>query len=257
MKVKEIKISEIVLGDEILRDYAEPEKLEELKESMRQYGLLHPIVVRKVPEGYKLIAGLRRTVSARELGWETIPAYILEEGDESVDDILTLEENIKREDVTPVQEGKWFKYLMSKGNTMEEIARKIGKSESYVRQRVELVEAEKDLQDAVERGEMSFSVAREIMGIKDPETREYVKKLAIESGANVEMVKMWKKDIEEQKKAREEVYIPSYQESGTEEVKEPTFICPVCRQEHPLGTGISLVLCPDCYRIVVEQLKEG
>lgn len=257
MKTKEIKISEIVVPEEVLRDYADPEKLEELKESLSRYGLLHPIVVRKTEEGYKIIAGLRRTIAARELGWETITAHVIEREDEREDDIISLEENIKREEISPVQEGKWFKYLMSKGMTMREIAEKIGKSQGYVQQRVELVEAEKDLQEAVERGEISFSVAREIMDIKDPGDREYIKHLAKTTGANVRQVQSWKKSLEQDKQLKS--LTPDEIKMMEEEREErvPTFICPVCKQETELGLGISLVLCPVCYSAITEELKKG
>lgn len=257
MKIQEIKIKDIMVDEDTLRDYADPHKLMELKQSMYTFGLLQPIVVKKEGENYKLIAGLRRTIAAKELGWETIPAYVIEGTDEIEDDLMTLEENIKREEISPVQEGRWYKRLMAKGITMEEIANMIGKSVSYIQQRVELTEAEKDLQDAVERGDISFSVAREIMGIKNIEHREYIKDLAIRTGANVQQVREWKKSLEEDHRMKN-MTVEEYEKLEAEkEERIPTFFCPVCRQEHEVGTGIAIILCPDCYRIVIDELRKG
>jgi len=257
VEFKEIRLSDIYIPDEVLREYGDPEKLEELKQSMREYGLLNPVTVVREGDKYRLVAGLRRCVAAIQMGWDSIPAHIIDERDEDILDIITLEENIKREDVSPIQEGRWFKKLMAKGYTMEEIAERIGKSYAYVQQRVALTEAEQDLQEAVESGKISFTVAREIMGIKNPRHREYIKHLAITTGANSEQVIAWKKSLEEDERVR------GYTESDYELLKqeeperEPMTICPVCKREYPVGTGIAIVFCPDCYRIVVEQLRGG
>ena len=257
MEVREINLDDIYIPDEVLREYGDPVALEELKQSLQEYGLLHPIVVVKQDEGYRLVAGLRRCIAAKQLGWEKIPAHVLDENDEDTLDLITLEENIKRENISPVQEGRWFKKLMAKGITMKEIAEKIGKSVAYVQQRVELTEAEYDLQQAVEEGKISFTVAREIMGIKNPKHREYIKHLAITTGANSEQVIAWKKSLEADEKARAYTESDLYYISQPEPNKEPTTICPMCKREYPLGTGIAIVFCPDCYRIVVESLRGG
>jgi len=257
VEVKEINLDDIYIPDEVLREYGDPTALEELKQSIREYGLLHPIVVVKQEKGYRLVAGLRRCIAVKQMGWEKIPAHVLTESDEDILDLITLEENIKREDISPVQEGRWFKRLMSKGITMREIAEKIGKSLAYVQQRVELTEAEYDLQQAVEEGKISFTVAREIMGIKNPRHREYIKHLAMTTGANSEQVIAWKKSLEEDEKTRTYSASDLYYVSQPEPSKEPTTICPMCKREYPLGTGIAIVFCPDCYRIVVESLRGG
>ncbi len=258
MRIENIRLSDIYVTEEVLRDYADREKLEELKDSMSKYGLLNPITVKDLGDGtYKLIAGLRRVIAAKELGWETIPAHVIDSQDDDVDDIVTLEENIKREDVTPVQEGKWFKRLMARGMTMQEIAERIGKSLSYVQQRVELVEAERDLQEAVEQGRISFSVAREILGIKNMQDREYIKNLAITTGANVDQIRAWKKSLEEDRKMVSTTFEYSVSPPSQEEDTIPVTVCPLCKREYPVGMGIAIVFCPECYNIVKSSLEEG
>jgi uncharacterized protein YbaR (Trm112 family) len=77
------------------------------------------------------------------------------------------------------------------------------------------------------------------------------------TGANSEQIIAWKKSLEADEKAKTYTASDLYYVSQPEPEKEPTTICPMCKREYPLGTGIAIVFCPDCYRIVVESLRGG
>lgn len=165
----EIPISEIRSNPYQPRVYFNPETLQELAESIRNYGVVEPIIVKKSIKGYELVAGERRTKASKIAGKTTIPAIVKEFSDQEMMDIAILE-NIQREDLTPVELAEGFyKYIQNSGLTQEEVAVRFGKSRSYITNLLGLLKLPKVVRDKINSKEISSSHARVLSKLDDPE----------------------------------------------------------------------------------------
>ena len=131
-EILEIKLSDIRSNPYQPRKTFDEESLKEFAESIKEYGVIEPIIVKKTIKGYELVAGERRTRAARLAGLETIPAVIKDFNDQEMMEIALLE-NIQREDLNPIDEAMAYQKIIEIGHmTQEEFAKKFGKSRSYV-----------------------------------------------------------------------------------------------------------------------------
>ena len=147
------------------------EALNELAESIREQGLLQPIVVRPDGDEFIIIAGHRRYDACRLIGMEQIPAVIREVGEhEALEQSLI--ENVQREDINPVEEAQCYRQLMDEHSySIRDMATKVHKSVGYIHGRLELLKYE-DLAQSVSQSEVGVFEARELAKIKDEETRQ-------------------------------------------------------------------------------------
>lgn len=145
-----------------------PEGLESLMESIRQVGLLQPIIVRRTDDGFEIVAGHRRYESCRRLRWRKIPSCIVELSDKDAFEVA-LTENIQRKSLNPVQEAEAFsRYVEEYGwGGVTELARRIGKSQEYVSQRILLLSLPEDVREKMISRQLSPSAARELIWVKD------------------------------------------------------------------------------------------
>lgn len=165
-----LKLSMIDPKSDQPRKYFDKEALEELAASIRENGLLQPILVREYGEGrYQIIAGERRFRACKLAEIEEIPAIILERDDKKVAE-LSLIENIQREDLNPVEEALAFKALSDEyGLTQEELAEKVGKSRSAIANSTRLLDLPKDVLEMVANGDISAGHGRTLLGLKNRE----------------------------------------------------------------------------------------
>ena len=141
--------------------------LEELTESIRQKGVLQPIIVRPIKGNghYEIIAGHRRYQAAMSAGLETIPAIIEEFDDEAALEVA-ITENSQREDVNPIDEATGFKRMIDTGTEPETIAAKIGRTVGYVLGRVKLLDLCKEAQAAILKGKISLGHAQVLLRLR-------------------------------------------------------------------------------------------
>lgn len=148
------------------------ENIEELAESIREYGLLNPIVLSKNNGKYEIIAGERRYRASIQAGLKKIDA-IVRDFDQKDIDILSLVENIQREDLSALEEAEAYKKLMDDFSmTQEEIAKAMGKSRSYIANTIRLLKLNQEETDALAAGKISASQARTLLSIKDEDERK-------------------------------------------------------------------------------------
>ena len=175
--VEHAKTNEIVLIpiDEIRSNPYQPRQhfdeisLEELSISIKEHGVLEPIIVKKSIKGYELVAGERRTKASKLAGLATVPAIIKDFTDQEMMDIALLE-NIQREDLTPIEIANAFKkYIENTGITQEELAKKFGKSRSYITNLLGLLNLPKSVRDLINNGKLSASHARVLSKLQDQE----------------------------------------------------------------------------------------
>ena len=130
--VTSIKIAEIRANPYQPRKYFNEESLQELAQSIKEYGIVQPVIVKKSIKGYELIAGERRTRAAKLAGLEEIPAIIKDFTDQEMMEIALIE-NIQREDLNAIDEAKSVMNIIKlRGYTQEDFARKFGKSRTYI-----------------------------------------------------------------------------------------------------------------------------
>ena len=152
--------------DQPRRDF-DPEELEELAESIRTHGVIQPLTVREMPNGYyQIIAGERRWRASRLAGLEEIPAVIIEADDKKAME-LALIENLQRSDLNPVEEANGYDSLIREyGLTQEEAAARVGKSRPAVANALRLLSLCEGILDKVRSGELTAGHARAILQLK-------------------------------------------------------------------------------------------
>ncbi len=141
--------------------------MEELKASIKEKGLLQPLLVRKVDAGYEVIAGERRLRAARALNMKEVPVVVKNVSNEEAL-VLALIENIQREELNAIEEGLAYKRLLEDYHlTYEQVAQSVGKDISTVSNMVRLLKLPKGIQDKVVSGEISMGHARALVGVED------------------------------------------------------------------------------------------
>ncbi len=136
--------------------------------SIQEVGLLHPIVVRIQDSKFEVVAGNRRYLACKKLGWRKIPSHIVDLGDKESFEI-SLIENVQRKTMNPIEEANAYNlYVQSFGWGGEsELAIRIGKSQEYISKRIKLLELPKEIQEQIIRRRIKSSVAEELCYIKD------------------------------------------------------------------------------------------
>jgi ParB family chromosome partitioning protein len=141
----------------------------ELIASIKEKGIIQPILVRKKDEGYEIIAGERRYKAAKSIGLYTIPAIIKEATDSEVLE-LALIENIQRKDLTPIEEANAYRQLIEELSlTQEELAKRLGKNRATIANALRLLKLPIEIQNKIETGEISTGHAIALLMIEDPQ----------------------------------------------------------------------------------------
>ena len=176
--VKELLITDIVANKYQPRNEFNEEALEELAESINQYGLLQPVIVRKVLNGYELIAGERRWRAAQKNGAKTIAAIGREYSDVETTE-MALIENLQRENLNAIEEAGAYQRLVNEfGLTQEELAKKIGRSRSHIANFIRLLNLPEIVQEYVSRGTLTMGQVRPLLTLESKdlqiEAAEYI-----------------------------------------------------------------------------------
>ena len=165
------------------------DKLAELKNSIREKGVIQPVTIRPFNGGYQLIAGERRLRAVRDLALTSIPAYILDvQTDEEMME-LSIIENIHREDLNPIDIAVGYKRLIDECNlTQELVAQKVGKDRSTVTNFLRLLKLPQQIQSSVEEGQLSMGHARALLAVANKEKQLEIWKKIIKNDLSVRKV---------------------------------------------------------------------
>ena len=168
--LRRIRVSEIARNPNQPRKYFDPEAIAQLAESIRQYGVLNPLTVRRAPGGgYELVAGERRLRAARVAGLNDVPCLLIAADNED-SSAIALVENLQRRDLYFFEEAYGFKRLIDQyGLTQEEAARKVGKTQSAVANKLRLLRLPGWVQEIVEEGQLSERHARALLRLEREE----------------------------------------------------------------------------------------
>jgi ParB family chromosome partitioning protein len=185
----EVPISAIQANEYQPRSRFEEEALVSLTDSIRELGILQPVLVRQLgPDRYELIAGERRWRAARRAGLPTVPAIIRDSDDRhSLEQALV--ENLHREDLNALEEASAFQQLIDEFEmTQEQVAQRVGKSRSAVANTLRLFQLPGSVQRMVASGELSAGHARALLGCSDRAMQEQLAEVTVRDGLNVRQV---------------------------------------------------------------------
>ena len=198
--LKTLKITEVEPNREQPRKNFNQESLEELSESIKEYGVIQPIVVSKEDGYYAIVAGERRWRAAKLAGLAEIPA-IIRESDEQTNREISLIENIQREDLNPYEKALGIRSLMDKyGMTQEEVSKKIGKSRSSVSNTVRVLYLAPDVLELVKQGKLTEGHCKALAGISDPKRQYDAAIRMIEKGESVRQAESKNRITKKEKK---------------------------------------------------------
>jgi ParB family chromosome partitioning protein len=166
------------------KDFA-PDALRELMESVRQHGIIQPLIVRRVNGRHELIAGERRWRAAQQLGLERVPAIVRQASDRDVLE-LSLIENLQRADLNPIEEAQGYARLAREfGMTQEEIAEKVGRSRAAVANAMRLLDLHAQVQTWLMQNLLSVGHAKVLLGLKSQEEQLFVAETILRRSATV------------------------------------------------------------------------
>ncbi len=164
-----IRIDQIVSNPYQPRQIFSQEKISELTQSIRTYGLLQPVIVCRKGKKYQLVAGERRLLACRELGWQTITAVVKQVSDSAVA-AMALIENLQREDLNFIEEARGYARLMQEfGFTQEALAQRIGKSQSSIANKIRLLKLSSRVQLQLVEGNLTERHARALLKLSAEE----------------------------------------------------------------------------------------
>ena len=189
--IEEMALSEIEPNKDQPRKSFDKEKISSLAQSIKEQGIIQPIVVTKRKNGrYMIVAGERRWRAAREAGLKKVPVIKKEYTDSQIAQ-LALIENLQREDLNPIEEAQGYKTLLEKFSmTQEDVSRVTGKSRSAVANSIRLLTLENDLQKLVASGEISSGHARALLSIENRDLRNEAVSKIINEGLNAKLSHM-------------------------------------------------------------------
>lgn len=184
-RIQNIALDQIIPSPLQPRTEFRSEHLQELVESIRERGIIQPLIVRKVDGKYELIAGERRWRAANELKLKEAPAIVREASDQEVLE-LALIENLQREGLNPIEEAIAYQRLHREFNmTQEDISKRVGKSRASVANSMRLLDLADDLQSLVKQGRLSVGHAKVLLSLKSHDEQRLLADQIIRQGASV------------------------------------------------------------------------
>lgn len=184
--LQEIRVDHVQPNPRQPRQLVNEEKIQELAASIREHGVVQPIVVRPLPGGtYELIAGERRWRACRALGQDLIPAIIRDYGDLEAS-AISLIENIQREDLNPLEEATAYRRLMDEfGLTQEEISKMVGKSRPFIANTLRLLALTDEVKELLSSGRISAGHARTLLSLEDIQAQTAAAREVVAQGMTV------------------------------------------------------------------------
>ncbi len=204
--LKDLPINRIHPKKDQPRTFFDESKLKELENSIREHGILQPILVRETEEGFEIIAGERRFRAGSNAQLKSIPAIVLDV-DEETSAQLSIIENVQREDLNPVEEAVAYDNILRDFSwTQEELGKRLGKSRSYISNTLRLLKLETEYLEALKEGQITSSQARTLLAMESKERKKFYKKLCnketnvreMEKAVKQKTINLYQKQIEEE-----------------------------------------------------------
>lgn len=203
-QVKEVSISEIRPNPYQPRKEFDQSAIDELASSIKEHGIISPLIVRKSIKGYELVAGERRLRAAKSAGLQQVPVVVKAYTDQQLMEIALIE-NLQRENLNPLEEAEAYEKLISHHEyTQEQLAKRIGKSRPHVANMLRLLQLPEKIRNMVAASNLSMGHARALLGVEKEQLQLQLAKDVMEKGLNVrqleELVKQLSVSRETKKK---------------------------------------------------------
>lgn len=209
--VQRLKLTEIEPNKEQARKIFDEEAIEDLANSIKEYGVIQPIIVAKKENFYEIIAGERRWRASKKAGMEDIPA-IVRDDDEKRNKEISLIENIQREDLNPIEKARGIKLLMDEYDlTQQKVADILGKSRSSIANTVRILNLDERVIELTLQGKLTEGHCKSLMSIDDPERQYQMAMYIIESGDSVREAEK-KMKVRKKVSKKQDRYIPIYRD---------------------------------------------
>jgi len=255
MKSKNIPLGDLLEPEIAVRTVGDEDKFGEMLESIKTYGLIEPLVVTPEEDKYRIIAGHRRYLALKALGYAEAPCVIAKADGYQVD-MMRLHENIVREDVNAVDLANYYAHIMRKYQlTGSALAQLVGKSDAHVSQVMSLLRAPDYMKEAIASGDLAYMSAYELNKIPDEEQKRYLTEIAVKDGASYPVVREWVNDVLVREGLKEERATPEVVAPGELGHIPSANVCFACGRppdKDPLNT---VLLCIRC-RVHLEEWKE-
>ena len=210
--ISTLKINEIEPNKAQARKKFDEESIEELSKSIKEYGVIQPIVVTKKENFYEIIAGERRWRAAKKAGLVEIPVIVMEDNEQRNKEI-SLIENIQREDLNPIEKARGIKELMTDYNlTQQMVADKLGKSRSSIANTVRILNLDDRVIQFALDGKLTEGHCKTLMAVEDPERQYEMAKYIIESGDSVREAEKKTRISKKTTKKKQERFLPIYRD---------------------------------------------
>ena len=253
-----IHLNEIIEPDMPMRDKIDGNELNSLAESIKRIGLMNPVTLKKTKKGYEIIAGVRRYFAHKLLFMEKITAIVVDATDKETL-LQRWAENMERSDISPWEEARYLVQIQKKYSlTQEEIAKYINKSTAYVNDRLQILGYQTQIYDALIRGEIEFSVARELNKIKDLAKMLDALNWCMRTGANARTAKQYREDMNRDTETALPELSPG---QGTQFV--PTYVpdkiymnCNICGQKVEMLQTYLIRVCHPCNKQIIDAVNK-
>lgn len=195
--VQQIETSKLVANPFQPRKVFQDEALEELAQSIREHGIIQPIIARKKGRKYEIIAGERRFRAAKLAGLEQLPVLLKDMTEQQMMEVAILE-NLQREDLTPIEEAEAYSSLIEKLNfTQEDLANRLGKSRPHIANHIRLLQLPEEVRTYVNEGVLTMGHGRTLLGLKNKRQIPDVAKKVISQQMNVRQLEVLVQSLNE------------------------------------------------------------
>lgn len=200
--IKRVDINNIKPNANQPRKIFDSEKINELANSIKEHGIIQPIVIRKNGHGFEIVAGERRWRAARVAGLKEIPCVVRDLTDEQ-NVLFAIIENMQREDLNPIEEAEGLDKMISNfGLTQDEVSKTVGKSRPYITNSLRLLKLDEEIKYKISSGKITAGHGRALIGLSDLALQKEIVKKIEDQGLSVRAVEELVNDRKEKKKAK-------------------------------------------------------
>ncbi|SDC69167.1 nucleoid occlusion protein [Shouchella lonarensis] len=193
-EVQQLAVKDLIPNRFQPRTMFDPDRIEELAQTIRTHGVIQPIVVRKHEDKYEIIAGERRWRAVTSLEWETIPAIVKTFNDRQTASIALIE-NLQREGLTAIEEAVAYAKLIKMHDlTQESLAQRLGKAQSTIANKLRLLQLPEEVQEAILKRDISERHARALLRLKDLSAQKELLNKIVSEHLNVKETEAWIQD---------------------------------------------------------------
>lgn len=252
--IKDIPLDLISEPKGVVRMDIDSVGINELAQSISEIGLLQPILVAVDGDRFELVFGHRRYLAYEKLGLSTIRSIVRVMTQVEVG-VARATENINRADLTPLEEAATYKSLLDEyGLTLEQVAQKMGKSPGTIKRRMDIIKMPPQLQKAVHAKQIGISVAEELWTIADLADLDYYLTFALDGGCTKEVARSWAKDWKDKKHRELNSGVEGSHDLAPTEPRPVYVPCDLCSGAMEIGQETVLRLCPDCMKIIKQNM---